>query len=310
MSIIGGALAGGFSALADVGKEWMRHLNAADIHERAAEIQRLRDERLADLREQADIRAEERKREPYQRAAQTANERIAGGVVDDSGMAFESRAPSQPEEARIRAGAYDEEGLAEAGSRFRTEALSAERLDLEREKGERADRRDTEQHSERLAILNRQLANQEKSLARQYALDRRQSTAMTINLEYLVANGIAKDPSEAFERLRAGVTKSPESAIAKMTDTLLKSGDRRYRGQEGRALAVDDARSLIGKINAADEEDFEHGFESARPLGARRGQGTGAQSSFSSAEEVRAAHRAGRIDRATAIRELQRFGYE
>ena len=104
------------------------------LQQQAAEIQRLRDDRLAEIREQAEIRGEERKRAPYQRAARAGGEAIRGATRFDEDAAgnVTRNDPTAAERARLRARAYEAEGLPDVASGLRSEAMTAEERDFER----------------------------------------------------------------------------------------------------------------------------------------------------------------------------------
>lgn len=247
------------------------------LKEEHAAFMAAREERLLEIREQADVRAEERKQAPYLRASQRGDEAVRGATRFDEDAAgnVTRNDPAAAEQARLRAGAYDAEGLPDVGSRLRSEALNAERLDLERAKGERADRRDTEQHTERMAGLQKQLNVQERMLQRQFKLDKRESNTFIRTMDYLVQTGIAKDPADAFAKWNTGKSKSPESTLQQMVLALLRSGDRRYLGNDGKKNAIQDARDLTEKVRSVEDGEFGAGFDRAAPIGAQRQKDAG-----------------------------------
>lgn len=180
-------------------------------------------------------------------------------------------------DARIRESATERQerefefrtGEREAGQEF-----SAGEKALDR--GQRADEsaareaQSVQQHEERMSVLNKQLVVQERSLARQYALDNTQSTALTTNVNFLVEQGIAKDAAGAFELLRRRMERSPTQTTEQFALQLMRSGEPRYRGQGGQQRAVEDAKSIIGKIREGDERDFAAGYEGATSSGSRQ----------------------------------------
>jgi hypothetical protein len=113
-------------------------------------------------------------------------------------------------------------------------------------------------------------------------------TAMIKNINYLVKSGVAKDHREAFDRLRTAMEKPEDDAILSVAKTLMQSP--KYFGQNGTNRAMQDAQSMVGAL--------------------KKGKASGAGGSFKSADDVRTAFRAGRINRATAIKELGGFGFQ
>ncbi len=124
------------------------------------------------------------------------------------------------------------------------------------------------------------------SKASQLGVDK---TALISNIEFLVKSGVASDPTEAYEKLRTGMSKPEDSQIQDLTKTLLRD-TARYRGDEGRQSAVRDATGMVRSM--------------------RGGESDPATGALKSADDVRSAFKANKIDRATALRELKRFGYE
>jgi len=105
--------------------------------------------------------------------------------------------------------------------------------------------------------------------------------------------GAAKDEAEAFTALRTTMGKPEADAILDMTKALM--GRPGYLGKEGTKKAEADAREIVRSVRA-----------SAPAAPARAAV---PKSSFKTPEDVRAAFRAGRLDRAAAIRELGAFGF-
>jgi hypothetical protein len=56
-------------------------------------------------------------------------------------------------------------------------------------------------------------------------------TAMTNNIDFMVKNGIAKDPAEAFTKLHTAVSKSDDEAVRSVASNLMKGSS--YRGRDG-----------------------------------------------------------------------------
>lgn len=110
-------------------------------------------------------------------------------------------------------------------------------------------------------------------------------TALERNLRHLVAIGAAPDEKSALALLRASSGKSEKETVLGLAKILMQTPG--YYGKDGAARAMADAAVLLRSDG-----------EPAKPSG------------YKTAEEVRAAHKAGKIDRATAIRELANFGYD
>jgi len=110
-------------------------------------------------------------------------------------------------------------------------------------------------------------------------------TAMVQNMDYLVKNGVAKDPAEAFTKLRTAMEKPEDDAVLSVATTLLRGTG--YIGKDGASKAMRDAQSMVRGLKG----------------------GSPAAGTFKSADDVKAALRAGQIDRSTAIKELGAFGY-
>ena len=72
-------------------------------------------------------------------------------------------------------------------------------------------------------------------------------TALIQNMEFLVNSGVAKDHKEAFDRLHAAVGKPEEDAILSLASTLMSKGTG-YRGKDGAAKALDDARRMVQSV--------------------------------------------------------------
>ena len=109
-------------------------------------------------------------------------------------------------------------------------------------------------------------------------------SAMIQNMDYLVKNGVAKNPAEAFTKLRTAMEKPEDDAVLSVATTLLRGSG--YIGKDGASKAMRDAQSMVRGL-----------------------KGGGPAVTFKSADDVKAALRAGRIDRGTAIKELGAFGY-
>lgn len=296
MGLIDSAIAGAFAGAGKVGAENYTLEN----HERIkSELEMQRASALDQLH-----------RESYQSASQAADVAEQGAhdrnLTEDAAGNVTRQDLTPTQRARARAGAYDAEGLPDAASRLRTEALQGDRLDLERSSLGHREAQDERYHQERLVILNRQLEVQQRQLEHAYSLDSRQSTALSTNVRFLVDQNIAKTPSEAFDMLHERMMKSPKETLLTMTNNIIRGDPMRYRGDVGRQRAVSEAQSLINQVNSIDSETFQGSYN--------EGKGGGAPSAaagvFDSGDAVRDAYRAGRIDRETALDRLKQFGYE
>lgn len=172
MGIISGALQG----LSEGAMKGMDFYMKSMLQEQAEKAMMSRDERLAALRESADVRAEDRKREPYKQAAAAAEELVGSAVadrnpvaVDDNGNAM-PRAPLAPgEEQRIRAGAYERAGLPEVASTMRQEGMRAEESDKDRLfRSEESEK--TRSSQEKLATMTNERIKEEGRLTREQQL--------------------------------------------------------------------------------------------------------------------------------------------
>jgi hypothetical protein len=115
------------------------------------------------------------------------------------------------------------------------------------------------------------------------------ATALQRNLGHLVKIGVAKTEAEAFGKLRTSLGKPEEDAILDLTKNLM--GRPAYYGKDGAKKAEADAREIVRSI--------------------RGGSAAPAASPFKSDQDVKAAFRAGRINRAQAERVLrEQFGYQ
>jgi hypothetical protein len=124
------------------------------------------------------------------------------------------------------------------------------------------------------------------------------ATALMKNVTFLVDNGVAKDETDAFNKLRTTTEKSESEAITGLMGRLMQNPS--YRGRGGASRAREDATAMVREIRNPGSSDAGDPPASAPPR----------PSSFLSAEDVRAAYKAGKIDRPSAVRELGRFGYD
>lgn len=162
MALLDGVVGGVGEGMIRLGNLAGEYVVRSSLQAEAAEIQKQRDQRLAELSEGAAVRAEDRKRVPYQRAAEKAKGLLASPVYDeDASGNVTPRARTAGEEARARAGAYEAEGLPDMASTLRREGLDADRIDTERreraldrvERG--ADRDERREHHNALLTLQR-----------------------------------------------------------------------------------------------------------------------------------------------------------
>ncbi|MBX9905504.1 MAG: hypothetical protein K2Y31_14215 [Burkholderiales bacterium] len=124
------------------------------------------------------------------------------------------------------------------------------------------------------------------------------ATALIQNMEYLVSSGVAADSKDAYAKLRTTMEKPEEDAILALATTLVKSPG--YRGKDGLSRAMSDAAGMVKSVRSG----------VADPLPGNAGQ-PAQKSPYKSPEDVRAAFRAGTIDRAAAEAALRNdFGYQ
>lgn len=268
-NLLAAFVAGAGQSLAKSAERSLIEMALSERDERMAELQSARDERVSRMAEDRDIRGEERKRAPYREALAATEQWKTGATTfeETSGTAV----TREPDEFAINRQLRQEllsRGEPAAAHAIATETAAGQKLDLERASLGRREAQDVRQHDERMDILKRQLLVQEKQLARMYSLDKPQSTALTRNVEFMIDSGIARTPKEAFEALHTKAERSPTQFVEQMVPTLLRGGDYRYRGKDGRKNAVDDARSILESIRNSDA--FDVGFDRAAPLGAKR----------------------------------------
>jgi hypothetical protein len=205
-----------------------------------------------------------------------AAEAMRGGDFATARQLREMAMP-KPQALAPGAGLYDETGKALATN---TEGLQAKN-EAERE------------------LLGDKLANAKAleaykvELRRKYGLDDPRATALISNMDHLIDTGIATGPKDAFTKLRQS-SANDTALVMQLTNSLVRSNDPKYRGGAGRRLAIGEAKEMLSTIRGEGE-----------PAGIKPGS-----SKYGSAEDVRAAHRAGKIDRATALKELEPFGFE
>lgn len=289
MALLDGAVSGLGEGMVRLGTQAGDYVFRSKIQAESAEIQKLRDERLAELNEQATVRAEDRKRVPYQRAAEKAKGLLQAPVYDeDASGNVTPRARTVGEEERVRAEAYEGEGLPEVAVQMRRDALVSDRTDQDRrdrilDRGERsADRDERREHHQALFTLQRAAEGRLKK-----------ASDLDIAIKQITLNN-----AQRLDELRTEFqTASPERKQA----------------------ITDELQLLTGKDND-NYIPVPEGFDPAtgkptsyRIFDKKRGKfvdAQGAGGTYNTADEVRAAFRAGKIDREAAKRELARFGYK
>ena len=149
--IVSTVLAGAAVGVGEAGKQFGGFLANSALQAEAAEIQKMRDERLNEWMRERDTRlagerrddltfADELRRAPAKRAAAKAERYVSDRMTEAAGsdslqMGAEIKAPlSQQDEARQRARAYREEGLVEAaaseeGNALRRDEIASRALD-------------------------------------------------------------------------------------------------------------------------------------------------------------------------------------
>lgn len=156
---IGGGLINGAATAAPMLKQAQEAQDQAARDERVAKIQAARDATLARLKEESDVRGEERKLEPAKRAASNAegliservdliNSEAVGPVQQDSaGNPVPIAVVPEREQARIKAGAYEKEGLTGVAHQYRQDIQAADTLEAraEDQKESRRDRKEAAQ---------------------------------------------------------------------------------------------------------------------------------------------------------------------
>lgn len=274
--ILSGAMRGIGEAGLDLTKRAADYLARSEFQSEAAGVQKLRDERLAELAEQAAVRADERKRAPAIAAAADI-EAGKGAMVDDASGTVRPR--TRAEQAEFESGAYRKRGMIR-------EALSIEDREFRKDEAGKADLARTRDDNRADTQLEEQKRHNKASEGIQVAAARRaqslldlkikgmglngkQSTALTTNIDFMVRNGIAKDPAEAFSMMRTQMERSPTKAVEQLTMQLLKSGDRRYSGKAGQLIAITDAKAILGKIRDADDASLETGSDRGASVGAQ-----------------------------------------
>lgn len=154
-------------------------------------------------------------------------------------------------------------------------------LEIRGEEVARKAERDAAEDSRR----SRELDIRERELTARRTSAPERKTALQRNVDYLVANGVAKDHTDAFSRLREALKKPEADAVVAITRDLSRSP--RFMGKDGTERATTEAKRIVRESRADD-----------------------APAGYRSAEDVRSAFRSGKISRAQAVKELRGFGYE
>lgn len=187
--------------------------------------------------------------------------------------------------------------------------VEIKRGEAESRAGERVERsEDRRERTEEMRRNNRAMGDfRAAMLATRQQRGADAATALERNVNYLVKNGIARDPSDAYRQLRTASEKPTADAIVSLANSLVKGSG--YRGRDGMQRALNDARGMIESLKSPDDVPSRPtapagtGQPSAPPVrGASR---------YKSPDDVRGALRAGRIDRQTAEQVLrQNFGFQ
>lgn len=157
--ILSGAMEGGGRALQNVGEQGMRHVSASILQEQAAEIQRMREERLAEIRKGEIQFAEELRRAPAKAAAEEIDQKLAKPAYDEGSDSVRPHSPA--EQAEVREGAYRRQGLVgEAQQERQTEMQRQRDLDARSDReadNRRADRQldENARHNQAVEMLQR-----------------------------------------------------------------------------------------------------------------------------------------------------------
>lgn len=159
------------------------------------------------------------------------------------------------------------------------DAAHRDRTAAEQERHNRA----TEANAARNAELRVELANLRKTSGEGA------ETAMVKNIKFMVDKKVASSEAEAFGMLRTAMEKPEDDAVLSVAKSLM--GGTGYMGKDGPARAMKDASEMVRQLKSTQAQP-------AAPTPA-----------FKSANDVKAAFRAGRIDRAAAMKALtQDFG--
>jgi hypothetical protein len=113
------------------------------------------------------------------------------------------------------------------------------------------------------------------------------ATSLQKNIQFLIDQGIAETPGDAFDKLRTAMEKPEADAVASIATNLMRGPG--FAGPNGADKAIAQAKRMLEQIRGAEPS---------------------ATGKYKTAEDVRAAYRTKKIDRATALRELERFGFD
>lgn len=134
------------------------------------------------------------------------------------------------------------------------------------------------------------------------------ATALERNLARLVKIGAAKTEAEAFTMLRESGAKPEREGIAALAKVLLSRPG--YFGRDGAAKAITDATGLYRSIGAQPNPQPASPPAPGAPRTPGAGPAVAPAGAFKSADDVRAAFRAGRLPRDQAESILRdQFGY-
>ncbi len=251
MGVLGTALSGAMVGAGKVGEQMIEHASKLDLQEAATRAQLLRDETLSRIR-RGDFRAEAETKLEF--APQMARAETAALAEREDALR-----PGKLETKRGESGIAIDEAFAKPRT---LGPGSSEVVDGEITLTAPQKELDPSQQAEHRARAGYYSAMAKK--AADLGVDK---TALISNVDYLVRTGIASDPAVAFEKLRTGMGKPESAQIESLTKTLLRDTVR-YRGEEGRQRAVQDARSMVEAMRSGGEDDdaaFARGFSKVRP---------------------------------------------
>jgi hypothetical protein len=164
--IIAGAMQGGGAAGVAAAGKGIDYTANTMLMEQAGEIQKLRDQRLSELRKGEMAYEQDLKRKPYQEAAADVDQYKAAPAYDEG---TDSTRPKSPAEVRdYEKGAYKKRGLIEVAQQMdehdRTRDLQTKLAQMTderiREEGQLNREQQLQLHRERMAELHKQAKNQ------------------------------------------------------------------------------------------------------------------------------------------------------
>ncbi len=184
-SAIAGGMVGGGMGVAKGAEMMGEYLSRSKLQEEQALIQELRDKRLAELQEQAQVRAEERKRAPYKEAKSATDKWTQENTKyaeDVPGQATEIK----PDKGLINSKMKDEllaRGEHGAAHELAQEDISRERNDLTRDELRRRTAHDERTHTETVRHHQAQERLQGATAARAAELQKAQLEAVKFELD-------------------------------------------------------------------------------------------------------------------------------